>query len=187
MGNFDDQDKERSKVPDATTTLIGAQTPLERRKSQNGNLGIGGHVPDILERISGEDATQNSKNDSPVTLSPLCEDLFPNLTTISNGRPSTVNSVVGQTDLKPTKPKGTWTRMARMDVGPLDKASNIPKPTTGKRELGDALFENGNTETEAGFYKRSKVDGEVDSPFMFSASSQVLHSMTSLSIIVCEI
>ncbi|KAK7852267.1 uncharacterized protein CFP56_039359 [Quercus suber] len=122
MENFDDQDKERSKAPAAATTLTGAQTSLERRKSQNGSLGIGGHGPDIQERISGENETQNSKKDSPVTLSPLCEDLFPNLTTISNGGPSTANLVVGQTDLKPTKPKGTWTRMARMDVGPLDKS-----------------------------------------------------------------
>ena len=58
--SFDDQDKERSEVHDVAMTLTRAQTSMEGRKSQNGNLGIGGNVPDIPEQISEDDAAQNS-------------------------------------------------------------------------------------------------------------------------------
>ena len=74
--------------------------------------------------------------------------------------PSIVNPVLGHTDLKPNKPKNTWTRMVRMDVGPSDIANNIIKPMMGKKGLGDVLVEDCNREIEAGSHKRSMVDIE---------------------------
>ena len=146
-GSFDDQVKERSEVHDVETALTRAQTSMERQKSQNGNLRIGETTPNIPEQISKDDAAQNSDKDTPVTILPLCGDLIPNLNTDSNVVPSTVNPVLGHTDLKPNKPKSTWTRMVRMDVGPSDIANNIIKPMMGKRGLGNVLVEDCNRET----------------------------------------
>ena len=148
--SFDDQDKERSEVHDVAMTLTRAQTSMEGRKSQNGNLGIGGNVPDIPEQISKDNAAQNSNKVTPITLLQLYGDLVPNLNIDSNVVPSTVNPVLGHTELKPNKPKSTWTRMVRMNVGPSDIANNTFKPTMGKRGLGDVLFEDCNKETEVG-------------------------------------
>ena len=159
-GSFDDQVKERSEVHDVETALTRAQTSMERQKSQNGNLRIGETTPNIPEQISKDDAAQNSNKDTPVTILPLCGDLIPNLNTDSNVVPSTVNLVLGHTDLKANKPKSMWTRMVRMDVGPSDIANNIIKPTMGKRGMGDVLVEDCNRETEAGSHKCSKVDVE---------------------------
>ena len=162
MGSFDDQAKERSEVHDATMALTRAQTSMECRKSQNGNLGIGDVAPDILEQISEDDAAQDSNKDTPIMILPLYGDLIPNLNRDSNVVSSTVNLVLGHMDLKPNKPKSMWTRMVRMDVGPSDIANNIIKPMMGKRGLGDVLVEDCNRETEAGSHKCSKVDVEDD-------------------------
>ena len=84
--------------------------------------------------------------------------MVPNLNIDSNVVPSTVNPMLGHTEQKPNKPKCTWTRMVRMDVGPSKISDNTLKPAMGKRGLGDALFEDCNTEKEASSQKRSKVD-----------------------------
>ena len=87
---------------------------------------------------------------TPIMLLQLYGDLVPNLNIDSNVVPSIVNPVLGHTELKPNKPKSTWTRMVRMNVGPSDIANNTFKPTMGKRGLGDVLFEDCNKETEVG-------------------------------------
>ena len=91
---------------------------------------------------------------------PPTGDLYPNLNVDSNGAPNTFNSGLGYTVSKPNRPKSTWTRSNRMDVGPLDIANSTIKSTMGKRGVGEVLVEDCNREIETTSNKRSKVDGE---------------------------
>jgi len=91
---------------------------------------------------------------------PPTRDLYPNLNVDSNGAPDTFNSGLGYTESKPNKPKNTWTRSNRMDVGLLAIANNTIKYTTGKRGVGDILAEDCNREIETASHIHSKVDGK---------------------------
>ena len=71
---------------------------------------------------------------------PPTGDLYPNLNVDSNGAPNTFNSGLGYTVSKPNRPKSTWTRSNRMDVGPLDIANSTIKSTMGKRGVGEKFW-----------------------------------------------
>ena len=78
----------------------------------------------------------------------------------SNGKFSITNSSLGQVEAKPNKPKSTWTRLNRMDIGPLVSTNFKMESRTGKRGLEEVMSADSNRDAEPKYYKCTKGDKE---------------------------
>ena len=72
----------------------------------------------------------------------------------ANGKFSITNSSLAQVEAKPSKPKSTWTRLNRMDFGPLVSTNFKMESRTGKRGLEEVLNADSNRDADSSF-----VDG----------------------------
>lgn len=145
----------------AATVVAMVPDSKARQKTQNGNHVVEGSVLNIQEKISKVNAAQISNMDELMPKYPLSGDV-PNLNEESQGAPNITNLVLGlgDTESKPNRPKCTWTRLIRMDIGPIESASSIMKSTTGKRGVEDVRNAECNRVTELMSHKCSKVDTE---------------------------
>ena len=125
---------------------------------------VEGSVAEFLEKISVVNAAINSNEDDKVPLLPLNEAGNQNLNTVANGKSNMDNSRLGHAEAKPNKPKPTWTRLNRMDIGPLVPSNNNLKSIMGKRGLEDILYEDNYSEAEPTYSKHSKGDKEDGKP-----------------------
>ena len=128
-----------------------------RRQTQNGNHEFGGSGLEIQEKISEVNAAQISIMDELMPKLIPSGDVHPNLNVELEGVSNTTNSSLGHMESKPNKPKLMWTRLNRMDVGPIESAGIIMKSMTGKRGMEDALTAECNRDTEPTSHKCSKV------------------------------
>ena len=136
-----------------------------RRKIQNRNHEVGGNGLEIQKKISEVNATQISNVDELMPKLTPGGDMHPNLNDESKVGSNTTNSSLGHMELKPNKPKLTWIRLNRMDVGPIETTSIIMKSMMGERGLEDVLTAECNRDTEPTSHKCSKVvmeDGIIE-------------------------
>lgn len=63
----------------------------------------------------------------------------------SNG-PKSVKTNLGQAEPQPVSTKRTWTRINRMEVGPLERSLSTQSSMLAKRQMEDTLENNGETE-----------------------------------------
>ena len=125
---------------------------------------VGGSVAEFSEKISVVNAAINSKEADTVPLFPLNETVNQNLNIEANGKPNMDNSSLGHAEAKPNKPKTTWTRLNRMDIGPLVSSNNKLKSVMGKRGLEEIMNADVYNEAEPTYYKRTKGDKEDGKP-----------------------
>ena len=125
---------------------------------------IEGNVAESQEKISEVNDTINSKEDDTVPLLTLNEAGNKSLNPVANGKSIMDNSRLGQAEAKPNKPTPTWTRLTRMDTGPLVSSNTNLKSIMGKRGLKEFLFEADSREAEPTSSKRSKGDKEDGKP-----------------------
>ena len=78
----------------------------------------------------------------------------------TNVESNTTIPSLGHMELKPNKLKSTWTRLNRMNVGPLTSADIMLQSTTSKRGLEDVMNPDCIIETEATYHKLSKGNRE---------------------------
>jgi len=169
MGITDVPATESDERLEAATAVARVPDYRAHRKTQNGNHEFGGSGPEIQEKISEVNAAQISIVDELMPKLTPGGDVHPNLNVKSKGVSNTTNSSLGHTKLKPNKPKLTWTRLNRMDVGPIESAGIIMKFTTGKRGMEDALTAECNRDTEPTSHKRSNVVREDGNTINISA------------------
>nr|XP_023910504.1 uncharacterized protein LOC112022158 [Quercus suber] len=112
------------------------------------------------EKISEVNAAHNSNVNDLLPIFSPSGDVHQILNDESNGVTNTSNSSLGQVELKPNRPKATWTRLNKMDVGPIESTNFKMKPITGKRGMEEAMNPDSNRDAETLFHKRSKVDKE---------------------------
>ena len=106
------------------TTVARVSKYRAGHKSQNGNCVVGGSVAEIPKKISVVNADINSNEANTVPLFPLNEAMHQNLNIEANGTSNMDNSSLGHAKAKPNQPKTTWTRLNRMDIGPLVSSNN---------------------------------------------------------------
>ena len=130
------------------------------QESQNGNSMVEGSVTEISENILVVNADNNSNvADIMSLLSPKgVGHQF--LNDEANGKFSITNSSLGQVEAKPNKPKSTWTRLNRMDIGPLVSINIKMESRTGKRGLEEVMNADSNRDAEPKYYKPTKGDKE---------------------------
>ena len=76
----------------------------------------------------------------------------------SNGSKIT-NIELGQAETQTDSTKRTWTRITRMEVGPLERRLTTHLSKLGNRQMEDALEKNGEAESTSLHLKRSRVSG----------------------------
>nr|POE71655.1 isoform 2 of probable 3-hydroxyisobutyrate dehydrogenase-like 1, mitochondrial [Quercus suber] len=147
IGRTDGRATESNEVQETAAATARVKDPSNSQRAQNGRHGCGGNVIEVQEKISEDNAA------------PLLnvEKVMPSFTQGGNAEPNlnnestvvhTTSSTLGHVESKPNKPKATWTRLNRMEVGPPNSVSSVLKPTLGKRNKGDTLDEDFNRETE---------------------------------------
>lgn len=160
---------ESDERPEAAATVTSVPDFGACRKAQNGNHEFGGSGPEFQEKILEIMAGQISNVHAVMPKLTPGGDEHPNLNIKLEGRPNTTKSSLGLRESKPNKPKSMWTRLNRMDVGPIESASIITKSMTGKRGMEDALAAEYNRDTESTFHKCSKVVKEDGNEVNISA------------------
>ena len=164
MGSIDTPaTKTATKIDEETEVMTTMTRALEFRAGQdsrNGNSVFKGSVTEIPESISVVNADNNSNvaDTMPLLLPKRAGHQF--LNDEANGKFSIITSSLGQGDAKPNKPKSTWTRLNRMDVGPLVSTNFKMESRTGKRGLEEVLNTDKNRDAKPKYYKRSKGDKE---------------------------
>nr|POF24583.1 hypothetical protein CFP56_75700 [Quercus suber] len=157
MGRTDAPATESNEVQETAAAVARVKDSSNSQRAQNGRHGCGGNVTEVQEKISEDNAAPYSNVEKLMPGFTQGGDYEPNLnneSTVVN----TTSSVLGHLESKPNKPKATWTRLNRMEVGPPISASSVIKPTLGKRNMGDTLDKDYNIETEYTSLKRSKVE-----------------------------
>ena len=117
-----------------------------------------GVVEDVERRWKTDDNNSNVADTMPLLSPKGAGHQF--LNDEANGKFSIITSSLGQGDAKPNKPKSTWTRLNRMDVGPLVSTNFKMESRTGKRGLEEVLNTDRNRDAKPKYYKRSKGDKE---------------------------
>ena len=170
MGSTDVWATEGNEMHGTTATAAAARDPnsSDSRIAQNGKHGCGGNTIEFQEKISEDNVSLYSNVDKLVPSFVPGGELKPKLNNEATGV-NTTNSVLGHLESKPSKPKATWTRLNRMEVGPPISTSSIIKPTMGKCNIGEALDKEYNRELGFTSHKCSKKDGEVGNAESISA------------------
>nr|POE88502.1 uncharacterized protein CFP56_53788 [Quercus suber] len=140
---------------EAATAANSVPEYRARRKTQDGNSVIGGSGPDSQEKITEINAAKISKMNDPLPKFTSQGDMHANLHDELDGGSNSTNLSVGLKESKPNKPKLKWTRLNRMEVGPIETTSIIMKSITGKRGLEDAMNVECSRDTEPSSQKRS--------------------------------
>ena len=118
---------------------------------------INGNIPRIQEDISPEPLIKDSKPLQEIGgASVSCSNK------VSSNGPKANNMEMGQAQTKPDSTKKTWTRITRMEVGPVEKSLNTQLSKLGKRQLENALEKNDETKSTLLHQKRSRVSGGGD-------------------------
>ncbi|KAK7849206.1 uncharacterized protein CFP56_003427 [Quercus suber] len=128
IGRTDGRATESNEVQETAAATARVKDPSNSQRAQNGRHGCGGNVIEVQEKISEDNAA------------PLLnvEKVMPSFTQGGNAEPNlnnestvvhTTSSTLGHVESKPNKPKATWTRLNRMEVGPPNSVSSVLKPT----------------------------------------------------------
>ena len=125
---------------------------------------VEGSVAEFPKKFLVVNAAINANEDDKVSLLPLNEAGNQNLNFVANGKSNMDNSRFDHAEANPNRPKPTWTRLNRMDYGPVVSSNNNLKSIVGKRGLEDFLYEDNSREAEPTYSKRSKGDKEDGKP-----------------------
>jgi len=127
----------------ADETVAAKVSPLnDDHNSHYGKDEMNGKIPRIQEDISSESLIKDSEPlQEPGGASVSCSNK------VSSNGPKTNNMELGQAQTKPNSTKKTWTRITRMEVGPVEKSLNTQLSKLGKRQLENALEKNDETES----------------------------------------
>ena len=106
------------------TTMARLSENRASQESRNGNCVVGGSVVEIPEKISVVNADIKSNMDDILLLFSSNGAVHQILNDKANGTSNITNSSLGHAKAKPNQPKTTWTRLNRMDIGPLVSSNN---------------------------------------------------------------
>ena len=164
VGRADTSESENDEKTEVV--MVGTRVSKYRagQDARNGNCVVEGSVAEFPEKILVVNAAINANEDDKVPLLPLNEAGNQNLNSVANGKSNMDNSRLGHAEAKPNRPKPTWTRLNRMDSGPVVSSNNNLKSIVGKRGLEDFLYEDNSREAEPTYSKRSKGDKEDGKP-----------------------
>ena len=142
----------------ADETVATRVSPInDDYNSHYGKDKMNGKIPRIQEDISSESLIKDSEPlQEPGGASVSCSNK------VSSNGPKANNMELGQAQTKPDSTKKTWTRITRMEVGPVEKSLNTHLSKLGKRQLENALEKNDETEPTLLHQKRSRVSGGDD-------------------------
>ena len=124
VGSTDTPASENEDEAEVMTMVARVSKYRAGHESWNGNCVVGGSVVEIPEKISVVNADIKSNMDDILLLFSSNGAVHQILNDKANGTSNITNSSLGHVEAKPNKPKTTWTRLNRTDIGPLVSSNN---------------------------------------------------------------